>query len=88
MDESLPREPVPRPVRRRWRKPLIISGILCVGSMLVYAGWLLVHRAIELDKAEGELQEAIAEADRLDPGWHMEDLEGKRTAVPEDENSA
>jgi hypothetical protein len=35
-----------------------------------------------------ELQEAIAEADRLDPGWHFDDMEAARAAVPDAENSA
>jgi hypothetical protein len=35
-----------------------------------------------------ELQTAIAEADRLDPGWRFEDLEAAREPVSDAENSA
>jgi hypothetical protein len=37
---------------------------------------------------EDDLKEALAEADRLDPGWRLEQLEAKRPALPVDENSA
>jgi hypothetical protein len=35
-----------------------------------------------------EAQKAAAEADRLDPGWRFEDLEGGRAEVPDEENAA
>jgi hypothetical protein len=38
--------------------------------------------------ADKELQEAIAEADRLDAGWRLEELEAKREVIPDAENSA
>src|SRR5262249_42054030 len=31
---------------------------------------------------------ALAEADRLDPGWQLFDLENKRATIPDDQNSA
>jgi hypothetical protein len=34
------------------------------------------------------LQAAIAEADRLDPRWRLEDVEADQTVVPDAENSA
>ena len=40
------------------------------------------------DKSNRELREAVAEADRLDPGWRFEDLESARALVPDQENSA
>jgi hypothetical protein len=42
-----------------------------------------VNRAIERD-----LQEALAEADRLDPGWRWDDLEAKRAVISDSENGA
>jgi hypothetical protein len=38
--------------------------------------------------AEQALQEAIAEADRLDPGWRLEELEENRKAVAAEKNAA
>jgi ABC-type transport system involved in multi-copper enzyme maturation permease subunit len=37
--------------------------------------------------AERSLEQAIADADRLDPGWRLLELEAKRTIVPYEENS-
>jgi hypothetical protein len=39
-------------------------------------------------QANGRLREAITEADRLDPGWRMDQLEAKRPQVPDDNNAA
>jgi hypothetical protein len=38
--------------------------------------------------ADKELQDAIAEADRLDPGWRLEELEANRPTLPDGQNSA
>ncbi len=38
--------------------------------------------------AEERLREAIAETDRLDPGWRLEELEAKREVIPDDRNGA
>jgi hypothetical protein len=50
-----------------------------------FAGRLAFLRQLFSDK---ELQDAIAETDRLDPGWRLEDLEAKRAVIPATENSA
>jgi len=69
------------PPRRRWRWR-ILSGLAMIfligagfyGYLLVRGTWLL--------------NEAIAEAERLDPGWRLADLEAQRVLVPDDENGA
>jgi hypothetical protein len=38
--------------------------------------------------ANRELDRALAEADRLDPGWRLQELEASRTTVVDSENSA
>jgi hypothetical protein len=38
--------------------------------------------------ARHELTSAIAEADRLDPGWRLDDLEAAGRDIPDDENAA
>jgi hypothetical protein len=66
-----------RPNRPKW---LLIAGLILIG--LAVAAIQLILSLI--DKV---LQEAIAETDRLDPGWRTGDLELKRAIVPDQENS-
>jgi hypothetical protein len=54
--------------------PLILLGVVYV--------LLLTHFA------DSDLRELQAEADRLDPGWRLEELEAKRAVVPDDQNAA
>jgi hypothetical protein len=64
---------------RRWRTLLFLAGVpvlACIGIVL----WVLL--------AEPDLQRAVAEADRLDPGWRLEELEAARETVADEENSA
>jgi hypothetical protein len=63
--------------------------LICGASLLglIVAGLLAWHfyTALLSDK---EVRDAIAEADRLDPGWRLEELEAKRAVIPAAENSA
>jgi hypothetical protein len=56
-----------------------------LGLALVALGSWYSYDEFRSDRA---LQEAIAEADRLDPGWRLEEIEAKRAKVPDAENSA
>src|SRR5262249_12385975 len=38
--------------------------------------------------AAWQLQWAVADLDRRDPGWHFEDIEAQRKPLPDDQNSA
>lgn len=40
------------------------------------------------EKKASKLQQMLAELDRSDPGWRLEDIEAAREQVPEEENSA
>jgi len=40
------------------------------------------------DEARARLERAIAEADRLDPGWRFKDLEGRRVRPASGRDSA
>jgi hypothetical protein len=73
----------PRP-RRKWRWILIaiVLFVLIPASALV--GWIFYSK----HQAKLALEEAIAEADRLDPGWRLEDIEKRRTALPDKQNAA
>jgi hypothetical protein len=69
-----------RNLRRRWLAALLLLGGLAVGFLgyFYYRAWA----------ADRQLEEAIAEADRLDPGWRLADLEAARVPVPWEKNSA
>jgi hypothetical protein len=66
--------------RRRW---LLIAGLVALPVLALAAIHFYIDHLAELN-----LQEALAEADRLDPGWRLEDLEASRAVYPDEENSA
>jgi hypothetical protein len=71
---------------RNW--PLRLTYAAAALTVLLLVGSPLGVRWYVLWSAESHLAAAIAEADRLDPGWRWEELEAKRAEVPEAENSA
>jgi ABC-type transport system involved in multi-copper enzyme maturation permease subunit len=71
------------PHRRRswWRKGMIlgfVSVLLTLGIAYVIPSW----------RDQRSLHDALAETDRLCPGWRLEDLEAARAQVPEATNAA
>jgi hypothetical protein len=73
----------PRPRFRRWRR-LLVAAVACVGLAALMLLGVLYYRSYVTEVA---LREAIAEADRLDPGWRLAELDAKRIAVPFEQNS-
>src|SRR6266571_8642808 len=73
--------PAEKPI---WKRPVFVGGlvIVLIGGLLL--GWFFYAKWA----SDKELRDAIAEADRLDPGWRLEELEAKRAVIPADENSA
>ena len=65
----------------RWGRRLLWAGLILVAVLT--GGFFLISYLIE-----EVWQDAAAEADRLDPGWRLEDLEAHRAAVPDDQNGA
>lgn len=66
--------------RPKWRRSIglaVLAICLAGGGWYVYLDWAL----------DRELQDALASADRLDPGWRMQELEARRERVPDGENS-
>lgn len=52
--------------------------------LVLGGGWYAyVHHRIDR-----QMEEAIAEADRLDPGWRLHELEARRRFIPDAENAA
>src|SRR5438067_12560761 len=70
----------PRPARSWRRRGLLAFLLLLVVAAAGYA--LLIYLG------DRELKAALAEMDRLDPGWRFADLEAARANVPPEENSA
>ncbi len=67
--------------RRRWPWALILVAL--GGLVSLAGGWLAVRSF-----TNGKLAAAIAEADRLDPGWRLPDLIARREKIPDAENAA
>jgi hypothetical protein len=80
-----PTEPSAVPFRQRtWRRrlPLLLAGFVALIILLVAV------TGYRFSVARQELASAIAEADRLDPGWRFEDLESQRRLPPPKQNAA
>lgn len=71
----------PRRPRLRWLKR-IGKGLLILA---IIAALRLAWRHHQITKA---LDEAVAEMDRVEPGWRLADIEAAREQIPEEENSA
>jgi hypothetical protein len=56
--------------------------------LAVACGCILIKFVLEENEDDRQLQAAIAEADRLDPGWRYEDLEARRIIPPPEVNAA
>jgi ABC-type transport system involved in multi-copper enzyme maturation permease subunit len=65
---------------RGWR--IAWAGASAVACLII--GWWLTMPYT----STAHYQRAAAEADRLDPGWRIEELEGKREKLRDEENSA
>jgi hypothetical protein len=62
---------------KRLAKALLVVVIVSLGAQ----AW----RHYRISK---RLEETLADIDRAEPGWHLEDLEAARDQIPEEENSA
>lgn len=67
----------------RWRRRVTVAILLLLPLALVFA----VYSYLSFD-VDARLVDAIAEADRLDPGWRWEELEARRKQIPPERNSA
>jgi hypothetical protein len=70
-----------RPWWYQWLRRLGYALLLAV----VAGGIRYVYRH---HKVTTQLQEALDELDRTDPGWRLQDIEAAREVIPDDENSA
>jgi hypothetical protein len=66
-----------------------MDWLKCLGWVVLMLALLVVVRLIwDRGRRAGKLQETLAEMDRTDPGWRLEDIEAAREQIPEEENSA
>src|SRR5581483_11927340 len=78
-----PLSDVPPPRRRlRWR--FWIAVVLLLGLL-----WLVIAYVLFVLRMDGDLRDAMAEADRESPdGWQLADIEAHRRQLADDENAA
>jgi hypothetical protein len=80
VSETIP--PLSAPRNRRWRRwPFVILLLLLPVLLLVGFDVYLFY------STEWSLQAALADADRLDPHWRLEDVEADRAVVPDERNA-
>src|SRR5262249_6681816 len=64
-----------------YRKLIVVWLLLVVLFVAINMFW-------NRSKMAGKLQEELAELDRSDPGWRLEEIESARDQMPDEENSA
>jgi hypothetical protein len=80
MAETKINEDLPQTSRRK--KYLLIGLVI---ALLLIAP-LVIKGLHNSQKGKEELEEAVAETDRLDPGWELDDLEAHRRVIPDRRN--
>jgi hypothetical protein len=71
--------------RRHKRRRMLLIFLLALALIAAALVGVYKYKRYELEQ---ELTEAIAETDRLDPGWRLEDIDRDRTTVPLEQNAA
>lgn len=74
---------IPRVIPSALGRRKYLAAFIAVVLGLIVAAYLFLFYAADRDVAR-----ALAEADKLDPSWRLEDLEARRVAVPDEDNSA
>ena len=71
-------------MKSRWAKRILLALL----TVLVILSIPVVLELYARSKARADLEKIIAELDRTDPRWRLEDIEADRQQVPVDDNSA
>jgi hypothetical protein len=84
--------------KRRRFLGVAVSIFLCLALVIDYfafssmgkttSPYVVAPQKGQEDITPDLLQGAVAEADRLDPGWRIDELEKKRVVIPDEQNSA
>ena len=75
--------PAPARLALKTRRSLIIG----VAAVLLLTAWAAVFSYLR-SRAERDVRDAVAETDRLDPNWTLDEIEAKRLKLPDVQNSA
>ncbi len=74
----------PRTPPERWRR---LKALRPAIPLLFPLAVLIVVYVVQAHRDEEQLEQALAEADRLDPGWRCDELEARRPHLADAENS-
>jgi hypothetical protein len=94
MSSSSPRDAASLPRRSRRREWLGLALVIALPVGLLVAAAASISHFVNRDwdqanaAADQELNEAIADADRLDPGWLWDELIARRKSIPDQENGS
>ncbi len=80
---TIPPPPTVKLRTSRWRSRRLWLGVL----LTVPLAGIGLYVALSFFPAD-RLRSAVAEADRLDPGWRIQDLEAARKRIADDQNAA
>jgi hypothetical protein len=83
MNEAEPLTTAPAKKRGSGRRWLFVAVLVLLPVLLLAGIYFYIAHLADLG-----LQEALAEADRLDPGWRLDDLLSRRAQYADDDNSA
>src|SRR6516162_4477381 len=85
MNESpVPLSPSRRGGRRPWYKWLYRGAVV----LLLLAAVAAAYYGYERNVAEQQLRRALAELDRAEPGWRLDDIQAAREQIPDEQNGA
>src|SRR4051794_12514077 len=66
-------------VQRFWTRWKLLGLVIVIGSLGLSLGLIVAYFAL-VHAAQKELNNAIAETDRLDPGWRLDEIQVRRDA--------
>jgi hypothetical protein len=85
-DSAIPAFVIAERLQRRRKRRWLLAAVAMLILLPILAFFALSYYGQYV--SELDLQEAIAETDRLDPGWRLEDIEKRRATLPPEQNAA
>ncbi len=81
--QSAPNRTIARRLRIHWRGTFVASVLVLILGSIAFS----IH-CYQSWQADREYAAAAAEADRLDPGWRLDEILAQREKLPDSENSS
>src|SRR5579859_2468119 len=66
------------------RRIVLVAFLIPLLGLLAAAGYYVYQK----DQTDRALARVLAQLDRDEPGWRLDDLEGKRPVIPPEQDSA